>query len=47
MRIYDIFYINLLTPYCKTLSYGTNYIRPPSVTEDSEEECEIENIQDI
>ncbi len=46
MKIHDIFHVDLLTPYCKTLSYSTNYIRPPPVTEESEEEYEVKNIQD-
>jgi hypothetical protein len=44
MKIHDVFHINLLTPYCEMLSYGPNYVRPPPVTEDNEEEYEVENI---
>jgi Chromo (CHRromatin Organisation MOdifier) domain len=44
MKIHDIFHVNLLTPYCETSSYGTNYIRPPLVTEENDEEYEVEYI---
>ena len=46
MKIHDVFHIDLLTPYCEMSSYGTNYIRPPPVTEDNKEEYKVENIQD-
>jgi len=46
MKIHDIFHIDLLTPYHKTSSYGTNYIRPPPVMEENDEEYEVEHIQD-
>ena len=46
MKIYNVFHIDLLTPYHETSSYGTNYIRPPPVMEESEEEYEVKNIQD-
>jgi hypothetical protein len=46
MKIHDVFHIDLLTPYRETSSYGTNYIRPPPVTEENNEEYEVENIRD-
>jgi hypothetical protein len=46
MKIHDIFHVDLLTPYRETSSYGTNYVRPPPVTEENDEEYEVENIQD-
>jgi hypothetical protein len=46
MKIHDVFHIDLLTPYRNMSSYSTNYVRPPPMTEDSEEEYEVENIQD-
>ncbi len=45
-KIHDVFYVDLLTPCHETSSYGTNYVRPPPVTEESEEEYEVENIRD-
>ena len=44
MKIHNVFHIDLLTPYCKTSSYGMNYIRPPPVMEENDEEYEVENI---
>src|SRR5216683_7781702 len=35
MKIHDIFHLDLLTLYREMLSYSTNYIRPPPVTEES------------
>jgi hypothetical protein len=46
MKIHNMFHINLLTPYCETSSYGMNYVRPPPVTEENDEEYKVENIQD-
>jgi hypothetical protein len=46
MKIHDVFHIDLLTPYRETTSYGPNYIRPPPVMEDNEEEYKVENIRD-
>ena len=46
MKIHDVFHINLLTPYHEMSSYGTNYIRPPPVMEENDEEYEVEHIQD-
>ena len=46
MKIHDVFHIDLLTPYRETSSYGTNYVRPPPVTEENNEEYEVENIRD-
>jgi hypothetical protein len=47
MKIYDVFHVNLLTPYRETSSYGANYIRPPLVTEENDEEYEVEHIRDV
>jgi len=44
MKIHDVFHIDLLTLYHKTSSYGTNYVRPPPVMEESEEEYKVKNI---
>jgi hypothetical protein len=46
MKVHDVFHIDLLTPYRETTSYGTNYVRPPPVTEGDEEEYEVESIRD-
>jgi len=46
MKIHNVFHIDLLTPYRKTSSYSTNYVRPPPVTEESEEEYKVKSIQD-
>jgi len=44
--IHDIFHINLLTPYHKTMIHGLNYSRPPSDLIDDQEEYEVEKILD-
>jgi hypothetical protein len=46
MKVHDIFHIDLLSPYKETSLYGQNYIRPPPVMEENDEEYEIENIRD-
>jgi hypothetical protein len=46
MKIHDVFHIDLLTPYHEMSSYGTNYIRPPPVMEENDEEYEVEHIRD-
>ena len=46
MKIHDVFHIDLLTPYHETSSYGTNYVRPPPVMEENDEEYKVEHIQD-
>jgi hypothetical protein len=46
MKIHDVFHIDLLTPYRETSSYSTNYVRPPSVMEENDEEYKVENIRD-
>jgi len=46
MKIHDVFHIDLLTPYHEMSSYGTNYIRPPPVTEENDEEYKVEYIHD-
>jgi hypothetical protein len=46
MKVHDVFHIDLLSPYKETLSYGQNYVRPPPVMEENDEEYEIENIRD-
>jgi hypothetical protein len=46
MKVHDIFHIDLLSPYKETLSYRQNYVRPPPVMEENDEEYEIKNIQD-
>ena len=47
MNIHNIFHVDLLTPYHKTSSYSTNYIRPPLVMEENDEEYKVEHIQDV
>ena len=44
--IYPVFHIDLLTPYCKTMTHGENYLRPPPKLVDNEEEYEVEAILD-
>ncbi len=44
--IHDVFHIDLLTPYHKTITHGPNYSRPPPDLIDKEEEYEIEKILD-
>jgi hypothetical protein len=45
MKVYDVFHIDLLSPYKEMSSYRQNYVRPP-VMEENDEEYEIENIRD-
>jgi hypothetical protein len=47
IKVHDVFHIDLLSPYKETSSYGQNYVRPPPVMEENDEEYEIENIQDV
>ena len=44
MKVHDIFHIDLLTLYYEIMSYRTNYVRPPLVTEGEEEEYKIKSI---
>jgi hypothetical protein len=44
MRIHDIFHIDLLSPYKAMEVYGESYIRPPLITEEEEEQYEIDAI---
>src|SRR6266702_1814140 len=44
--IYDVFHINLLTPYHKMATHGLNYSRPPPDLVDKEEEYEVKKILD-
>jgi hypothetical protein len=46
MKVHNVFHINLLTPYCKTLLYSTIYIRPPSVMEENDKEYKVKHIRD-
>jgi hypothetical protein len=46
MKIHNVFHIDLLTPYYEMSSYSTNYVRPPPVTENNEEEYKVKNIWD-
>jgi chromodomain-containing protein len=39
-----MFHIDLLTPYKKTEKYWQAYMRPPSITVQSEEEYKVESI---
>jgi hypothetical protein len=47
MRIHNIFHINLLSPYKATEAYGESYTRPPPITEEEEEQYEIDAILDM
>jgi hypothetical protein len=47
MKVHDVFHIDLLSPYKEMSSYRQNYIRPPPVMEENDEEYEIENIRDV
>jgi len=44
MKVHNIFHIDLLSLYKETSLYGQNYVRPPLVMEENDEEYEIENI---
>ena len=46
MKIYNIFYVDLLTPYVETQAYGENYPQPPPEIIDREEEYKVEMIID-
>ena len=44
--IHPVFHINLLTPYCETITHGPNYQRLPPNLVDNEEEYRVEKILD-
>src|ERR1051325_6914797 len=45
MRIHDVFHVNLLTPFKEDTDFQRRQIRPPPViTEEGEEEYEVEKI---
>ena len=44
--IHPVFHIDLLTPYCETITHGPNYQHPPPNLVDNEEEYEVEKILD-
>ena len=44
--IHPVFHINLLTPYCKTITHGANYQCPPPDLVDNAEEYEVKKILD-
>ena len=44
--IHDVFHIDLLTPYCETLTHGANYQRPPPDLVDGVEEFEVKKVLD-
>src|SRR6266571_5193580 len=44
--IYDVFHIDLLTPYWETDIHGSNYSRPAPDLVDNEEEYEVKKILD-
>jgi Chromo (CHRromatin Organisation MOdifier) domain len=46
MRIHNIFYIDLLSPYKTMEAYGEPYTCPPPVLEEEEEEYKIKAILD-
>jgi hypothetical protein len=44
LRIYNMFHVDLLTPYHETKEHGANYTQPPPELIDGEEEYEVEEI---
>jgi hypothetical protein len=44
--IHPVFHIDLLTPYCETITYGPNYQCPPLDLVEGEEEYSVEKILD-
>ena len=44
---HPVFHIDLLTPYCETLTHGLNYQHPPSDLVDGEEEYKVKKILDL
>jgi hypothetical protein len=44
--IHPVFHIDLLTPYCETITHGPNYQRPVPELVDGEEEYSVEKILD-
>jgi chromodomain-containing protein len=44
IKVYNVFHVDLLTPYKETEEYGQAYTRPPPITVQSEEEYEVELI---
>ena len=44
--IHSVFHIDLLTPYCKTITHGANYQHPPPDLVDNAEEYEVEKVLD-
>jgi hypothetical protein len=44
--IHDVFHTDLLTPYCKTITHGANYQRPPPDLVEGVEEYEVERVLD-
>ena len=44
--IHPVFHINLLTPYCETITHGPNYQCPPPNLVDNKEEYKVEKILD-
>ena len=44
--IHPVFHIDLLTPYCETITHGANYQRPPPDLVDNAEEYEVEKVLD-
>jgi hypothetical protein len=47
MKIHNVFYIDLLSPYKVTEAYGEPYTCPPPVIEEEEEQYEIDTILDM
>jgi len=44
-KIHDVFHASLLSPYCKTTTYGPNFFRPPLDLIGNEAEYEVEQIR--
>jgi hypothetical protein len=47
MRIYNVFHINLLTPYYETAAYTMPYTQPSPIIENNKEEYKVESITNI
>jgi hypothetical protein len=46
MKIYNVFHVDLLTPYHETNAYGEAYSQPPSELIDGQQEYEVKEIID-
>jgi hypothetical protein len=44
IKVHNVFYVDLLTPYKETEEYRQAYTRPPPIMVQSEEKYEVESI---